>query len=397
MKKIILLLLVTVILFSFTKVGKGEYLITGTAKGIKDGKTVTLETQDNKGALLTKETVKIKDGKFEMKGKITEPSFYAIQLEAEAGAPPYDKIPFILESAEISIEIDKDSIHNSKASGSYNNDEYFTFNKELTKIQKPLMDFQKKNMQVMQTAQQAKDTVTINKLMKEYKVLETKIGVVSKAKYLAYAESHPKSFISALIVQGMAGDPTADVSKIEKLYKSLDETLKNTVPGKAVKAKIAELKNPVAPSVTGGKKTKNQTTSKSRTDFTAPNPEGKKVSLKECLGKVTVVDFWASWCGPCRQENPNMVAIYDELHSKGLNFIGVSLDKDAQKWKEAIAKDKLVWNQVSNLKFWEEPIAKQYGVESIPATFILDAKGTIVAQGLRGEELKAKIIMLLAK
>jgi thiol-disulfide isomerase/thioredoxin len=121
------------------------------------------------------------------------------------------------------------------------------------------------------------------------------------------------------------------------------------------------------------------------------------VSLKECLGKVTVVDFWASWCGPCRQENPNMVAIYNELHSKGLNVVGVSLDKDAQKWKEAIAKDKLVWNQVSNLKFWEEPIAKQYKVESIPATFILDAKGNIVAQDLRGEELKAKIKELLAK
>jgi thiol-disulfide isomerase/thioredoxin len=121
------------------------------------------------------------------------------------------------------------------------------------------------------------------------------------------------------------------------------------------------------------------------------------VSLKECLGKVTIVDFWASWCEPCRQENPNMVAIYKELHGKGLNIIGVSLDKDAQKWKEAIAKDKLVWNQVSNLKFWEEPIAKLYKVESIPATFILDAKGNIVAQDLRGEELKVKIIELLAK
>ena len=91
------------------------------------------------------------------------------------------------------------------------------------------------------------------------------------------------------------------------------------------------------------------------------------------------------------------MALYKELHSKGLNIVGVSLDKDATKWKEAIAKDGLTWTQVSNLKFWEEPIAKQYNVEAIPATFILDASGKVVAQDLRGAELKAKILELLAK
>jgi len=92
-----------------------------------------------------------------------------------------------------------------------------------------------------------------------------------------------------------------------------------------------------------------------------------------------------------------VVALYKEFHSKGLNIVGVSLDKDAAKWKEAIAKDGLTWTHVSNLKFWEEPIAKQYHVEAIPATFILDASGKVVAQDLRGAELKAKIQELLAK
>ena len=130
-------------------------------------------------------------------------------------------------------------------------------------------------------------------------------------------------------------------------------------------------------------------------NFSAPSPEGKTISLKESLGKVTIIDFWASWCGPCRAENPNVVAMYNELHDKGLNIIGVSLDKDATKWKEAIAKDKLTWAHVSNLKFWDEPIAKQYNVQSIPATFILDAKGNIVAKDLRGDALKAKVKELL--
>jgi peroxiredoxin len=92
-----------------------------------------------------------------------------------------------------------------------------------------------------------------------------------------------------------------------------------------------------------------------------------------------------------------VVAIYKEFHAKGLNIVGVSLDKDAAKWKEAIAKDQLTWTQVSHLKFWDEPIAAQYGVQSIPATFILDASGKVVAKDLRGDELRAKIKELLAK
>jgi len=92
-----------------------------------------------------------------------------------------------------------------------------------------------------------------------------------------------------------------------------------------------------------------------------------------------------------------VVALYKELHYKGLNIVGVSLDKDAAKWKEAIAKDKLTWTQVSHLKFWNEPIALQYEVQSIPATFILDVSGKVVAKDLRGNELRAKIIELLAK
>lgn len=113
------------------------------------------------------------------------------------------------------------------------------------------------------------------------------------------------------------------------------------------------------------------------------------------MGKVTIIDFWASWCGPCRKENPSVVAMYNELHGKGLNIVGVSLDEDLASWNQAIAKDKITWVQVSNLKKWEEPIARQYNVEQIPTTFLLDASGRIVAKDLRGDELKAKVLELL--
>lgn len=387
MKKIFFLLSASLLLISCNK---DKYTVSGTISGIENGKTIILETQDESGmGLKSIDTVKVENGKFVFEGKALEPAFHTLQIEGVQG-----KVPFILENGDIVITINKDSIQNAKVSGSYNNDEYVKFNEEIKVIQKKLMDFQSQNMEKMNAAQQSKDTVVINGLMQEFSKLQEEVGNASKTKYVGYAESHPKSLISALIIQGMLNDPSADIKKAEGIYNGFEESLKNTKPGKAIKTKLAEIKNPgvgaalPAPAAAEGKW---------RTDFSAPNPEGKVISLKESLGKVTIVDFWASWCGPCRVENPNVVAIYKDLHSKGLNIVGVSLDKDKSKWLEAIAKDKLTWTHVSNLKFWDEPIARQYKVESIPATFILDASGTIVAKDLRGDALRAKIVELLAK
>jgi hypothetical protein len=254
MKKIILLLSAAVVLISCNKVGKGEFVITGTATGIENGKTIILETQDAAtGAITALDTVKVENGKFEIKGKVTEPAFHTIQLESVAGVAPYGKVLFILENGEITIAINKDSIQKSKVSGTYNNDEYVKFNEEIKVIQKKLMDFQTQNMEAMNTAQQTKDTAVINNLMKGFSKLQEEVGVASKTKYTSYAETHPKSFISALILQGMLNDPSADIKKTEALYNSLDEELKNTKPGKAVKTKLTEMKTPsvgaTAPSV----------------------------------------------------------------------------------------------------------------------------------------------------
>ena len=128
-------------------------------------------------------------------------------------------------------------------------------------------------------------------------------------------------------------------------------------------------------------------------DFSAPTPEGKMVSLKEAMGKYTIIDFWASWCKPCRRENPNVVRVYKKYHDKGLNIISISLDKESQKqrWIQAIEDDKLTWTNISNLKFWREPIALQYNVRSIPATFLIDSEGKIIAKNLRGIALENKM------
>lgn len=240
MKKTILFLSLTLAFVSCSKVGKDEYIISGTAAGVENGKTIILQTQDpTTRAILNLDTVQVENGKFEIKGKVTEPSFHVLNIESLKG-----NIPFILENGEIKIEVDKDSIHKSKVSGTYNNDEYVKFNDEVSVLQKKAMDFQKKNMEVMQKAQQAQDTATINGLMKDFMKIQEETATQSKAKYTTYAETHPKSFISVLIIQSMLNDPSADVAKVEKLYNSLNESIKNTKPGAAVKTAIGQMKMP---------------------------------------------------------------------------------------------------------------------------------------------------------
>ena len=169
--------------------------------------------------------------------------------------------------------------------------------------------------------------------------------------------------------------------------------MKKTAAGK----KVVETINSIKKQETDAKKVSATASSDMAPNFEGKSPDGKTISLKESMGKVTIIDFWASWCNPCRQENPSVVAMYNELHSKGLNIIGVSLDENLDKWKKAIVDDKITWNQVSNLKGWKDPIAVQYNITQIPATIILDASGKIVAKDLRGDELKAKVQELLAK
>nr|WP_315248519.1 TlpA disulfide reductase family protein [uncultured Flavobacterium sp.] len=132
-------------------------------------------------------------------------------------------------------------------------------------------------------------------------------------------------------------------------------------------------------------------------DFTANDPDGKPVRLSENLKGYTLVDFWASWCGPCRKENPNIVAAYKEYHDKGFNVFGISLDKKKENWVKGIQDDNLNWLQVSELIYWNSEIAKLYGVRAIPANYLVDSKGIIVARNLRGEELQTTLKTLLDK
>ncbi len=379
MKKILLVLTALTVLISCNKAGENEYIVTGTIKGIADGKSVILEVQDETGQLKPIDTVKLEKGKFTFTGSSKEPDMHLISIETIEG-----KVPFILENGDIEMVINKDSLNITKVTGTYNNEELSSYKEKGMAIQKKMMKFQKDNTAIMQVAQQKQDTVAMNKLRKAYSKFQDEFTTQSEA----YVGSHPKAFISALIIEGMFNQMAPDYKKINKFYEGLDKSVKDTKHGKKIKKNLDQLLKPVAavaPVEIGT----------IAPEFSAPNPEGKMVSLKESKGKVTIIDFWASWCKPCRQENPNMVALYKEFHAKGLNIVSVSLDEKADEWKKAIASDKLTWTNISNLKDFEDPIAIQYSIKLIPSTIIIDASGKVVAKDLRGAELKAKIASLL--
>lgn len=371
MKKIVFIITSALLFVACNNLKDNEFLISGTANGVENGKKVFIEVQTETGTL-AKDTAVVTDGKFELKGITEEIDLGFIRIENEQ-----INLPLILEEGKIEINIVKDSLHKSTLGGTPNNDKFQKFNTESRAISEKVAKFEKDNGPEMQKAQMSNDTVTINKLLKEYKKFQNEMNDYSKK----FIKENPDAYLSVLLLENFLMRQYLTPEEIKSYFEGLDKDVKETKSGKKIKTALDSMS-----AIVIGKPAPN---------FSAPSPEGKTISLKESLGKVTIIDFWASWCGPCRAENPNVVALYNEFHPQGLNIIGVSLDKDAAKWKDAIAKDGLIWSHVSNLKFWEDPIAKQYNVQSIPATFILDEKGNIVAKDLRGEELRAKVAALL--
>lgn len=379
MKKLLLVVTALAVMISCNKAGENEYTVTGTINGIADGKTVMLEIQDETGQLKAVDTVKVEKGKFTFTGSAKEPDMHLLNIQGISG-----KIPFILENGEIEMTINKDSINDTRVTGTYNNEELTSYKLKGMAVQKKMMKFQKDNEAIMKTAMTNQDTAAMGKLRKEYSKFQDEFTIQSET----YVKSHPKAFISALIIEGMFNQMAPDFEKIKKFYDGLDKSVKDTKHGKKIKKNLDELLKPVVKPVEVGQ---------IAPDFSAPNPDGKVTSLKESKGKITIIDFWASWCKPCRQENPNMVALYKQYHSKGLNIIGVSLDEKKEAWTKAIAADQLTWTHVSNLKEFEDPIAVQYSIKLIPSTIIIDETGKVVAKDLRGADLKAKVASLLGK
>lgn len=188
-------------------------------------------------------------------------------------------------------------------------------------------------------------------------------------------ESFAAPFVLAM---NYLSNPSAEV--LEPLFTPLSKPVKESYYGNAIAETLRRL---TATSI-----------GKNAPNFAQADPEGKPISLESLRGRYVLLDFWASWCGPCRQENPNLVRTYERFKDK-LTILGISLDQKREPWLKAIQDDQLTWLQVSDLKGWTNDVAVQYGVQSIPANFLLDPSGKIIAKGLRGEQLELKLSELI--
>lgn len=331
----------------------------------------------NNGTANITDSVALTNGTFEFKGTIPNP-VKATLLVGHKGetmgalrrTSGVDILYPFLETGEVKVTI-TDSVHNANVVGGSTNKD----SQQLTAMLKPTNDELKKLTAEENALPKDKQTP---ELMEEYDKKETAVNAEQKKVYGAFIKGHPKSWISLDALQSYAGY-YPEASDVEPMYNLFSDELKASKQGKYYAGLIPKLRL-----VAIGAKAP---------VFVQNDKDGKQISVESFHGKYLLIDFWASWCGPCRRENPNVVKAYNQFKDKNFTILGVSLDQPTgrEKWLAAIEKDGLAWTQVSDLKYWGNEAAALYGVRAIPQNFLVDPEGRIIAKNLEGKGLTDKL------
>ena len=371
--KILRLILLTLLFPALSMAQTNNFTLNGKIGNLNKPAMAYIDYMDNGTG--HEDSVALVNGSFKFTGKISGNAYARMALDhsgAGKGKAVYagDVIYFYFGKEQINIT-SKDSLENASFSGSKVYQEYDAYNKAiggtimaLTKAVN--IDFNRG------TPEQQKDTAYIKAVdLRFRKNIQNRTD-----KQFLFAKEHPTSYF-ALVALSEAAGSKVDVAKVQPLFTALNKEYRETDMGKELAQRIDA----------------NGSTAigKQAPLFTQNNVVGKPVTFASLKGKVVLVEFWASWCGPCRAENPNLVKQYNTYKGKGFEIISVSLDNVKERWLEAIEKDGLDWIHVSDLKGWNNEVGRLYGVRAVPASFLVDAQGKIIGNGLRGEPLNKKL------
>lgn len=346
--------------------------LTGEASFLDNGTEIYISQLENLQNVTPIDTLIVENNTFVGTLESAKPQdVYILMVDGVSG----QNLVFINENKDLNIKLSEENLRNSEVISGENNQ----LLKEYLADQVSISEESKAKQNEMRKAMYAGDRTKFQNLKKE--LSEIQEANISRKKEIA--QNNTNSVVSLLIINDFVKRKSIPSSESKALFKNLSADLKDSKSGKTLNKSIIAVNatdiGSVAPK------------------FEAPTPNGDMLSLDDALGKVTLVDFWASWCKPCRMENPNIVSVYQDYKDKGFTVLGVSLDKPNQKnrWLKAIEDDNLTWNHVSNLQYWSDPVARMYGINSIPAAFLLDENGKIIAKDLRGNALRAKVSELL--
>jgi peroxiredoxin len=365
MKQLTAILIITAILASCSA-PKNQFTLQGTVKGIDTG-YIYLQKKDA-DIWVSIDSAKLDKGAFSFKGEVILPEMYHLSLAGDEIV-----LPFFVENSEISVILYTDSVDRSVVTGSATQDLYKSYLTANSDIESKMEESYK----AWKVARDTNDTVIMHRLDSVYSALEKDQRKLLKD----FIVNNKASVVSPYLV--MRNSWQFELPELEEIDALYDTTLNASEYLKKLKSRIDILKN-----VEIGK---------TAPDFTMNDSTGTPVALSSFKGKVLLVDFWASWCSPCRAENPNVVKAYQTYHKKGFEILGCSFDQDKTRWMNAVKEDKLTWYHVSDLKGWGNEAGKLYGVNSIPANVLLDKDQKIIARNLRGEDLMKKLEEVFGK